>query len=227
MSSYKKKTKTIYITRHGETDMNTDPTPRVRGRIDVPLNAMGIAHAKALGDYIKDMNIGKIYYSSINRAKQTAELIAGQHSTKLELVEEPLLIDISWGDWEGKTYLEAFGKEDGGDYKNAPERLSIPNGESFYSVQDRIKKFLDRFWYSDEDVCFICSHGAIANMFSCMINESSFRHFRTMAMEGCGLSVVKMKGIGQFVIDTWNAHHFLKEGEAKYLEKKEKEKENK
>jgi broad specificity phosphatase PhoE len=173
------------------------------------------------------MNIGKIYYSSINRAKQTAELIAGQHSTKLELVEEPLLIDISWGDWEGKTYLEAFGKEDGGDYKNAPERLSIPNGESFYSVQDRIKKFLDRSWYSDEDVCFICSHGAIANMFSCMINESSFRHFRTMAMEGCGLSVVKMKGIGQFVIDTWNAHHFLKEGEAKYLEKKEKEKENK
>ena len=61
----KKKTKTIYITRHGETDMNTDPVPRVRGRIDVPLNAMGIAHAKALGDYIKDMNVGKIYYSSI------------------------------------------------------------------------------------------------------------------------------------------------------------------
>jgi len=54
-----------------------------------------------------------------------------------------------------------------------------------------------------------------------MITESSYRHFRTMAMEGCGLSVVKMKGIGQFVIDTWNAHHFLKAGEEKYLEKKE------
>ena len=42
------------------------------------------------------------------RAKQTAEAIAEKHSTKVELVEEPLIIDISWGDWEGKTYKEVF-----------------------------------------------------------------------------------------------------------------------
>ena len=33
----------------------------------------------------------------------------------MELIEEPLVIDISWGDWEGKTYEELFG-EDRGDY---------------------------------------------------------------------------------------------------------------
>ena len=99
----KEKTKTFYLIRHGETNFNTDPVPRVRGRISVPLNDAGIAHAKAAGDFLSETEIGKIYYSEIPRAQQTAELVAGQHKTKVELVGDPLVIDISWGDWEGKT----------------------------------------------------------------------------------------------------------------------------
>ena len=76
------------------------------------------------------------------RAKQTAEAVAEKHSTKVELVEEPLVIDISWGDWEGKTYKECFGADDGGYFYTEPEKIMIPNGESFYSVMDRLKKFL-------------------------------------------------------------------------------------
>ena len=128
----KPKKKYIYIVRHGETDFNTDPVPRVRGRVDVPLNEIGVQHAKEAGEFLKnEKNIGKIYYSSIPRAKQTAELIAQQQTKPVELIEEPLVIDITWGDWEGKTYKEAFGNEDGGDYTYAPDKLMIPNGETF------------------------------------------------------------------------------------------------
>ena len=38
-------TKTIFLVRHGETDFNTDPVPRVRGRIEISLNAEGLRHA--------------------------------------------------------------------------------------------------------------------------------------------------------------------------------------
>ena len=62
---HSEKKKIIYLVRHGETDFNTDPVPRVRGRINVPLNAKGIAHCKAAGDFLANENIGKIYYSSI------------------------------------------------------------------------------------------------------------------------------------------------------------------
>jgi len=41
---YTEKKKIIYLIRHGETNFNTDPVPRVRGRINVPLNDEGIAH---------------------------------------------------------------------------------------------------------------------------------------------------------------------------------------
>ena len=129
--SFCEKKKIIYLIRHGETNFNSDPVPRVRGRINVPLNDMGIAHCKAAGDFLANENIGKIYYSAVPRAKQSAELVAGQHSSKVELVEDPLVIDISWGVYEGKTYLEAFGDENGGDYMFHPEKLIIPEGATF------------------------------------------------------------------------------------------------
>ena len=59
---YSQKKKTIYLIRHGETDFNTDPVPRVRGRINVPLNDIGIAHCKAAGDFLSNVEIGKVYY---------------------------------------------------------------------------------------------------------------------------------------------------------------------
>ena len=60
------KKKTIYLIRHGETNFNTDPVPRVRGRISVPLNDEGIAHCKAAGDWLANEDIGNIYYSVIS-----------------------------------------------------------------------------------------------------------------------------------------------------------------
>ena len=60
------KKKYFYIVRHGETDFNTDPVPRIRGRVTVPLNEQGVQHAKEAGEFLShEKNIGKIYYSSI------------------------------------------------------------------------------------------------------------------------------------------------------------------
>ena len=78
--SFCEKKKIIYLIRHGETNFNTDPVPRVRGRINVPLNDAGIAHCKAAGDFLANEKIGKIYYSAIPRAKQSADCVAEHHN---------------------------------------------------------------------------------------------------------------------------------------------------
>lgn len=218
-ASLQDKKKTIFLVRHGETNFNTDPVPRVRGRIEVPLNDMGMAHCKAAGDFLANEDIGVIHYSKMQRARQSAECIASQHKTKVEMVEDPLVIDISWGIWEGKTYLEAFGAEDGGDYFKHPERLTMPQGETFYSVMDRLRRFFVRFWESDEKVVTIVSHGAITNIVSLMLLQAPLEKFWSMYMSACGVSKVIMKGVYQFTVDYWNAHHFMKDGEKKYLKK--------
>ena len=45
--SCSEKKKTIYLVRNGETNFNTDSIHRVGGRINVPLNDLGVAHCKA------------------------------------------------------------------------------------------------------------------------------------------------------------------------------------
>ena len=209
--------KVIYIIRHGETALNVDPTPRIRGRIPNPLNEEGIAHAKAAGDFLANEDLGTIYYSAIPRARQTAELVAGQHKTPVTLVESDEVIDISWGDWEGKTFMECFGREDGGDFFRNPQNLIIPNGETFYGVMSRMRQFFVKFWLSDENVCTIVSHGAVTNVMALMITGSPLEKFWSMYMEGCGVSKVRMKNVNDFEVLYWNMHHFRKDGERKYL----------
>ena len=216
---YSEKKKIIYLIRHGETNFNTDPVPRVRGRINVPLNDVGIAHCKAAGDFLANENIGKIYYSGIPRAKQSAECVVERHNTPVEMIEDPLVIDISWGIYEGKTYMEAFGDEKGGDLMFHPEKLIVPEGETFYAVMDRLRLFFVKFWESEEEVCTIVSHGAITNVLSLMFLQAPLEKFWSMYMSACGVSKVQMKSIYSFTIEYWNANYFLKEGEKKYLNK--------
>jgi broad specificity phosphatase PhoE len=115
--------------------------------------------------------------------------------------------------------MEAFGDETGGDLMHHPEKLIVPEGETFYAVMDRLRLFFVKFWQSDEEVCTIVSHGAITNVLSLMFLQAPLEKFWSMYMSACGVSKVQMKSIYSFTIEYWNANYFLKEGEKKYLKK--------
>jgi hypothetical protein len=52
-----------------------------------------------------------------------------------------------------------------------------------------------------------------------MFLQAPLEKFWSMYMSACGVSKVQMKSIYSFTIEYWNANHFLKEGEKKYLKK--------
>ncbi|CAL5997315.1 Histidine_phosphatase superfamily protein [Hexamita inflata] len=201
--------KTIYLVRHGETNFNTDPEPRVRGRIEIPLNEEGLRHADQAGEFLKNEKIQAIYYSKLQRAKQTADAVHKHHESA-KFVEEPLMIDISWGDWEGKTYKEAFGSADGGMFMKNPALLEIPNGESFYQVIDRIDKMMRKILTSTEDIVCLVSHGAIFNLLACYMFQSPLKNFWSFYMGGCAVSKIIIKDIDDFTVKYWNQTIHLK-----------------
>ena len=45
-----------------------------------------------------------------------------------------------------KLIMEAFGDEKGGDLMFHPEKLIVPEGETFYAVMDRLRLFFVKFW---------------------------------------------------------------------------------
>ncbi|KAJ1564600.1 hypothetical protein HK096_007176 [Nowakowskiella sp. JEL0078] len=119
--------KTLYLTRHGETPTNAARILQGSG-IDSDLSERGIGQAKKLRDRFEVSGVifDLIVYSSMKRAKQTAEIIAEKQSAAKLLVGDEIkgLREIGWGNWEGQK---------GVDLKPLLDKWKIasaPNGES-------------------------------------------------------------------------------------------------
>ncbi len=97
-------TKTIYLIRHGETELNRQGVVQGSG-IDSDLNEVGFMQANAFFEAYKDVHFDKIYTSKLRRTVQSV-----QEFINLGIPWEQLegLNEISWGEKEGKVpnYLE-------------------------------------------------------------------------------------------------------------------------
>ena len=73
----------IYILRHGET--NGNKAGRIQGSTDIPLNEYGIELAKITRDGIEKegLQFDIIYASPLSRARKTAEIVRGTHTTEI------------------------------------------------------------------------------------------------------------------------------------------------
>ena len=90
-----------------------------------------------------------------------------------------------------------------------PEKLIIPEGETFYDIMNRLRLFFVKFLESDEEVCTIISHGSIMNILSLIILQAPIEKFWYMHMNPCGVSKVQMNSIYSFNVEYWNENNFL------------------
>ena len=94
-----------------------------------------------------------------------------------------------------------------------PEKLIIPEGETFYAVMNRLRLFFVNFWESDEEVYTIVSHGSIMNILSLMFLQAPLEKFWSMYISPFGVSKVHMDSVYSFNVEYWNSNDFLQEGE--------------
>ena len=93
----------IYV-RHGETAWNE--AHLLQGWSDIPLNEAGIRQAEKTRELLEEVRFDRIITSPLQRAKQTAEIIAAGRDVPL-IVDERLK-ERGFGSLEGHT----FGQED-------------------------------------------------------------------------------------------------------------------
>lgn len=93
---------TLVIVRHGETSWNAER--RVQGQLDIPLNEIGMAQARAVGAALAGGRFAAIYSSDLSRARQTA--VPAAQALGLEVALDERLRERHYGVFETLTYAE-------------------------------------------------------------------------------------------------------------------------
>ena len=131
----------LYIIRHGKTPWNVDRL--LQGGTDIELNEDGRDLAIKTGEGLKDVDFDVIFSSPLKRATETAELIRGDRG--IPIITDDRLREISFGSREGERAMAL--KDDPSDsfyfFFHAPEKYDPLDGETFQSVMDRTKSFLE------------------------------------------------------------------------------------
>src|SRR5947208_2162482 len=96
----------VLLLRHGQSTWNSDG--RWQGLADHPLSELGMAQAATAVPLLKGYGFSSVYSSDLQRAKTTAEIIAG--SLGIELVVDEHLRERDVGHWTGMTTEEIHGR---------------------------------------------------------------------------------------------------------------------
>ncbi|OMB93590.1 histidine phosphatase family protein [Mycobacterium colombiense] len=101
----------VYLARHGRTALNADG--RLRGLSDPPLDDVGQAEAKRLGEALAAFRPTVVISSPLQRAVSTGEAIGAASHVRVEVDQR--LNDRDYGPWTGQPRAEVeqrFGSVD-------------------------------------------------------------------------------------------------------------------
>lgn len=201
----------IYLIRHGETDWNK--VKRLQGITDIPLNAYGIELAEKTAEGLKDVPFDRIYTSPLIRACKTAEIIRGDRP--IEIIPTRGLLEISFGDYEGLTYLpDKYNIPKPGFRKffDDPENYDTPpNGESLQHLRERTSSFVRGIMNdpANEDLTILmAAHGAaIRGILSGLQNLPIAQFWSGPVHRNCGVTKIHAEH-GEFVIEFENRIYY-------------------
>jgi probable phosphoglycerate mutase len=156
----------IYLARHGQDEDNAQGI--LNGRRDRPLTAVGISQAKESAEKIKaaGLKFDKIFASPLQRAYQTAEIVAD--SLGMEKPEKlNLLAERNFGIMTGlpHTKIKEICSPGILETQTATYFLSPKGAETFPQLIERAKKIIDFLNSSfKEGNILLVSHGDIGKM---------------------------------------------------------------
>lgn len=164
----------IYLIRHGAVE---NPKQILYGRLPgFKLSKKGVAQVQKIAEELKNLNadIKKIYSSPLERAVQTAEIIAAELGvSKNDIIKDERLIEIDTGKWQG-VRLSEFHKH----YVQirAENGLGIP-----YETAEKVADLINEISKSNENTALVSHWDPIMTFISELKNDWNF--FKTGYIE--------------------------------------------
>ena len=201
------KNKTLYILRHGQTDLNKLGMVQGRG-VDASLNETGRAQAEKAFRHLMDVPFDVVFSSELKRSQETIQQfveIGVPHHKHAGLDE------ISWGNQEGvQATLEAKNlyAETVKGWRNGDLHLNVGGGESPLEVMDRQKEAMDVILNVDAEYILICMHGRAMRVLLSWLLNYPLNYMDGFPHDNCAYYKLISQGDG-FYIDEFNARGHL------------------
>ncbi|HZX57657.1 MAG TPA: histidine phosphatase family protein [Mucilaginibacter sp.] len=199
--------KTLYIVRHGQTELNKLGIVQGRGR-DTDLNDEGRRQASQFFDAYRTVPFDKIYISKLKRTQQSI-----QQFIDLGIPYERLsgLDELAWGVLEGQPSTQANraaflklirhwldGKLDS----------KFEGGESPNEVKERQLEALQTIMsHPEEKEVLICMHGRAMRLFMCILLNKPLTEMESFPHQNLVLYKVTWDGQKYEIVDFNNAQH--------------------
>jgi broad specificity phosphatase PhoE len=199
---------TIFLIRHGETEFNRLGV--FRGRYEVDLNDRGRRQAEDAGSSLKGRGITFILTSPLERARETAAIIAGIIGVDYKVDEA--FNNIHLGIWQGvakdrvkEQYPDLWRK-----WTTAPEELRVPGAETVEEVRKRSFSRLEELTGSDGASFGIVTHRSVLKGLAASILNVPAPWFWKFYIDNAAYSVFEHDNSG-FVLTSWNSNAHLTE----------------
>jgi len=193
----------LIIVRHGQTASNKEK--RIQGHENTYLSDFGRIQAKLTGDQLKNEHIDAVYSSDLNRAYETAQAIAENHS--LPIITDARFRECCFGEWEGKTVDEVMKQYPAlfDAYRKDSINNRAPGGERLEELQLRVAEAVNEIAdRHTNDAVLLVTHGGPVKALICYALGADLTAFRHLGPDNCGISILIHSSDGRWYLDTMN-----------------------
>jgi broad specificity phosphatase PhoE len=203
--------KTLYIVRHGQTDLNKQGIVQGRGK-NTDLNDEGRKQASQFYEAYKSVPFNKIYISELKRTQQSIQqfIDLGIPYQKLSGLDE-----LAWGIYEGMpntpdtkaAFLTLMR-----DWVAGKLDSKFENGESPNEVRLRQLEALQIIMsHTEEEEVLICMHGRAMRLFLCLLTGKPLTEMDSFPHQNLVLYKVIFNGDRFEIVDFNNADHLKRD----------------
>ena len=178
------------LIRHGQNDMVAE---KLAGRLPgVHLNADGRAQARRLAAETAHLDLKSIYSSPLERALETAEPMAVLHGLTVEII--PDLIEIDFGDWQGKRLKQLKKGRLWKTVQSEPGSFRFPDGESFKEAQARVAGSLIALStrHEKDDLVAVVAHSDVIRLAVANFLGLSLDHFQRLRISTASVTIMHL-----------------------------------
>lgn len=151
----------LFLVRHGETTGNERGV--FYGSTDLPLTPKGITQSSRVAGYLTGIAFDAIYTSQLQRAQQTAQLIAPASEHQFD----PSLNELDFGRWE-MCHYSTIAKESPQEWQNWLDdwqNATPGGGEPFPDFAGRINRFSEGLEsLPDDSTVLIVAHQGVLSL---------------------------------------------------------------